>query len=143
MLHLSWAFLLTIVRRYYLSQPINSSNLIQVKIIILQKLWINLVHKKFGLSIYSKTNEFRIFIPSFRILGDSKMRDRQLSKMSGTSLCNFIRSKIKTIFSEAICMIETWNMEIRGEKEKRESRVQLLISDMHSSKRFNKTYNFK
>ena len=50
---------------------------------------------------------YRFLIPSFRILGDCKMRVRQLSKTSGTSSNNFIRSRMKTIFSEAICMIET------------------------------------
>lgn len=39
------------------------------------------------------------------------MRVRQLSKTSGTSSANLIKSKMKTISSEAICMIETWKME--------------------------------
>ena len=52
-------------------------------------------------------NLFVYIIPSLRILGDCKMRDRQLSKISGMSSNNFIKSKMKTVLSDAICMIET------------------------------------
>ena len=42
------------------------------------------------------------------------MRIRQLSKTAGALWDNFIKSMIKTIFSEAICMMETCDMDMQS-----------------------------
>lgn len=48
-------------------------------------------------------------VPSFRIRGDCRIRFRQLSRMTGASRDSFRRSSMKTVLSEEICMIETWD----------------------------------
>ena len=62
--------------------------------------------------VMTSIRTLRLLIPSFIILGECRMRIRQLSRISGTSSNNFIKSRMKTTFSEAICIIETCNMEI-------------------------------
>lgn len=55
----------------------------------------------------SEIIELNFSIPSFKILEDWKIRVRELSSISGTSLNNFMRSRMKTSLSVAICMMET------------------------------------
>jgi hypothetical protein len=47
-------------------------------------------------------------IPSFSILDEHIIRLKQLSNTFGLSSYSLIRSKMKAILSDAICMIETW-----------------------------------
>jgi hypothetical protein len=48
-----------------------------------------------------------ITLPSFSILDEHITRLKQLSNAFGSSSYSLIRSKMKAILSDAICMIET------------------------------------
>jgi hypothetical protein len=69
-----------------------------------QKLLFNKMSK--NKMLFSKEKS-KYNIPSFSILDEHIIRLKQLSNTFGLSSYSLIRSKMKAILSDAICMIET------------------------------------